>query len=349
MVVLIGMGMGIDFGSYQTVIATPQQKVVLQAPTVMAVDTESGKLIAYGEEAYGMIGRSPDSISVIQPVRDGTVADYEHAETLLRCFVQDVCRLKMIKPRAVLAVSADVTEVEQRSLLEAATMSGIRQAVLLNKGLAAAIGAGVDIGGKCGHMVIHLGAGTTDVTVLSLNGIAVAKAIRVGSLQFDEAIVRYVRAHHALVIGERTAEKIKHTAACVFFPDPEQCMTIPGRGTMTGLPQTAVVTAPEIMEAIAEPIETILAHIQSVLEITSPELAGDIMENGILLTGGGAKLNGVAELFSDYLGVTCRVAEQPECCVAVGAAMAMDFVDRIPTKSYDISEYTYQLSQSVTQ
>ncbi len=346
---MIGMGMGIDFGSYQTVIATPQQKVVLQAPTVISVDTESGKMIAHGAEAYGMIGRSPDSISVIQPVRDGTVADYEHAETLLRCFVQEVCRLKMIKPRAVLAVSADVTEVEQRSLLEAATMSGIRQAVLLNKGLAAAIGAGVDVGGKRGHMVIHLGAGTTDVTVLSLNGIAVAKAIRIGSLQLDEAIIRYVRSHHTLVIGARTAETIKHTVACAFSPDPTQSSTVPGRSAMTGLPQTVTVTAPEIMEAIGEPIEAILAHTQSVLEVTSPELAGDIMENGILLTGGGAKLKGIAELFSDYLGVTCRVAEEPECCVAVGAAMAVEFLDRIPTKSYDISEYTYQLSQSVTQ
>lgn len=340
---------GIDFGSSQTVISTPQREVLLVAPTVIAVDTESGKQIACGEEALHMIGRAPDSISVIRPIQNGAIAEYEHAEKLLRHYIRKVCEFKIVKPRAVLTIPAGVTEVEQRSMLEAAAMAGVRQAALLDRGVAAAIGAGVDIGGARGSMVVHLGAGTTDVAVMSLNGIAVSRSVRVGGDQLNQAIIRYMRSHYRMLIGELTAERIKLNLACTVLPEEEKTMTVPGRDALSGLPRTETVTSSYIMEAISEPVEAILKHVHGVLEITPPELAGDIMDGGITLTGGGALLSGMAKLLTDMLGVTCYVAEDPMLCAGIGAGVALTLLDKIPTHSFDISEYTYQLSKSVRQ
>lgn len=343
------MDIGIDFGSSQTVISTPQRDVLLVAPTVIAVDAAKGKQIACGEEALCMIGRAPESISVIRPIQNGAIAEYEYAEKLLRHFIRKVCEFKIVKPRAVLTIPAGVTEVEQRSMLEAASMAGVRQAVLLDRGVAAAIGAGVDIGGAKGSMVVHLGAGTTDVAVMSLNGIAVSKSLRVGGDHLNQAIIQYMRSHHRMLIGELTAERIKRTLACASLPKEEKSMLVPGRDSLHGLPCTQTVSASYIMEAISEPIELILKHVHEVLEITPPELAGDIMDGGITLTGGGALLSGLVDLFREVLGVPCHIAENPMLCAGIGAGVALTLLDKIPTHSFDISEYTYQLSKSVRQ
>lgn len=343
------MDIGIDFGSSQTVITTPQQEVLLTAPTVIAVDAESGKQIACGEEALSMIGRAPDSIQVVRPIQNGAIAEYEYAEKLLRQFVHRVCEFKIVKPRAVLTIPAGVTEVEQRSMLEAASMAGVRQAVLLDRGVAAALGAGLDIGNAKGSMMVHLGAGTTDIAVMSLNGIAVSRSVRIGGDRLNQAIIQYLRSHYRLLIGELTAERIKLTVACAMLPEEEKTMDVPGRDAMSGLPRTEPVSSSYMMEAIAEPIEEILSHIHEVLEVTPPELAGDIMEDGITLAGGGALLPGLAELFSETLGVPCHVAEAPMLCAGLGAGLALGLLDKIPTHSFDISEYTYQLSKSVRQ
>lgn len=343
------MDIGIDFGSSQTVITTPQQEVLLIAPTVIAADATTKKQIAYGEDALKMIGRNPESILVVRPIQNGAIAEYEYAEKLLRDFVRQVCEFKIVKPRAVLTIPSGVTEVEQRSMLEAAAMAGIRQAVLLDRGVAAALGAGVDIGSAKGSMVAHIGAGTTDVAVISLNGIAVSKSIRTGGDRINAEIIRYVRSHYRLLIGELTAERIKLNVACASLPPQERTMLVPGRDALTGLPRTETVSSSYIMEAIADPVEEILTHLHRVLEITPPELAGDIMDGGITLAGGTALLPGLAELFSEMLGVTCRVAKDPMLCAGLGAGMALNLLDKIPTHSFDISEYTYQLSKSVRQ
>ncbi len=343
-----GMDLGIDLGTSQTVICIPGRGIVLREPSVIAVDSGDGHIVACGREAYEMLGRTPDSIQAIRPLDKGVIADYDYAELLCHTFVRRVCAFKVFKPRAAVSLPASVTEVEQRSVVEAVTASGVRKVILMEEAVAAAIGAGLDVSAPRGSMVVDIGAGTTDIAVMSLQGIAVSASIRRGGNDMDEAIVRHMRNQHNLVIGPLTAEHIKNTVGSA-VDTYEDSMEVRGRDAATGLPAVIAVDAGEIREAIGEALEEIVAAVQRTLETTSPELAGDVMNDGITLSGGVARLRGIDVLLATRTGVDCRVAAHPEDCVALGTAKALKYVGVITSGVYDIGQFTYQLTDSMNQ
>ena len=340
-----GMKMGIDLGTSQVVIVVAGRGVVLREPSVIAVDRDSDKIIACGREAYEMLGKEPASIRVICPMAKGVISDSDYAERMLRFFVRKVCAYKILKPRAAVCVPASITEVEQRSVIEATLASGARRAVLIEESVAAAIGAGLDVAAPRGCMIADLGGGTTDAAVLSLKGMASSVSIRVGGDDFDEAIVRFIHNRYNHIIGRQTAEQIKKTIGSA-LPDPEDnpLMDVKGRDAVTGLPKVIQTNAMEIREAFDEPLEEILSSLQRVLESTPPELVGDIYENGLILSGGLAQMKGLAELAAQRTGVNCRVADHPEDCVALGTEKALKYVGIMSAGVYDINRFSYRLS-----
>lgn len=340
-----GMNLGIDLGTSQVVIAVSDRGVVLRQPSVIAVDRDSDKTIACGREAYEMLGRSPDSIRVIRPLAKGVISDYQYAERMLRSFVRQVCAYKVLKPKVAVSVPASITEVERRSAVEAAMASGARRAVLIEESVAAAIGAGVDVAAPRGCMVADIGGGTTDAAVLTLKGMASSVSLRKGGDDLDEAIVRYVHNRYGLIIGRQTAEQMK-IAIGTADPDQtgEETMPVKGRDAVKGLPRTREISAREVYEAMEEPLDEIISSLQRVLENTPPELVGDVYDTGILLTGGLARLKGLDSRIAQKAGVACRVAEQPEDCVALGTAKASRYVKIMSTGVYDINQFSYRLS-----
>ena len=332
-----GMDLGIDLGTSQVVIYASGKGVVLKEPAVIAVDSRDGHIVACGQEAYDMLGRTPDSITAVRPLAKGVIADYDYAERMLRYFVRKVCAYKILKPRAAVSVPASVTEVEQRSVVEAVSAAGVRRVVLIEEAVAAAIGAGLDVGG-----------GTTDVAVLSLKGISTSSSLRVGGDDMDAAIVRYLRTKYNLIIGTRMAESIKKSIGSAMPPETASVMEAKGRDALTGLPAVRPVDALEIGEALSEPLMEMLSGVQRVLETTPPELAGDVMEHGMVLTGGGAKLVGLAQFIQTNTGVSCRVAEQPDECVAVGTGKALKFAKLLSAGVYDVDQFSYHLSETLT-
>lgn len=342
-----GMDLGIDLGTSQVIIYVSGHGVVLREPSVIAVDREDGHMIACGREAYDMLGRTPDSILAVRPLSKGVISEYDYAEQMLRVFVRRVCAYKILKPRAAVSLPASVTEVEQRSVVEAVTAAGVRRVVLMEEAVAAAIGAGLDISVPRGSMVVDIGGGSTDVAVMSLKGMSTSVSTRVGGDDLDEAIVRYMHNRYGHVVGVLTAEQAKKTIGCAIPPQGEDpAMEIKGRDALSGLPRLQRVTASEIAEVLAEPLEPILATVQQVLETTPPELVGDVMADGITLTGGGVLLRGLPDLITRRTGVACRVAEDPEACVAVGTGKALKYVGVLSSGVYDIGQFTYALSDN---
>ena len=342
-----GMDLGIDLGTSQTLIYTAGRGIVLREPSVIAVDSDKGHIVACGKEAYEMLGRAPDTITVIRPLSKGVISDYDYAEQMLRYFVRKVCRYKVFKPRTAVSLPASVTEVEQRSVVEAVTASGARKVVLIEEAVAAAIGAGLDIGEPKGSMVVDLGAGTVDIAVMSLKGMAASLSVRVGGNDMDEAIVRHMRNQHNVVVGLLTAEQVKKTVGCATEAGDAAVMEVRGRNAATGLPCVRQVTGSEIREAIAEQLMEILTAVQRVLETTPPELVGDVLQQGIVLTGGVAQMKGMAEYLERSTGVDCRVAEEPEDCVARGTGQALQYVGVLSTGVYDIGQFSYRLTDSM--
>ena len=343
-----GMDLGIDLGTSQVVIYASGKGVVLKEPAVIAVDSRDGHIVACGQEAYDMLGRTPDSITAVRPLAKGVIADYDYAERMLRYFVRKVCAYKILKPRAAVSVPASVTEVEQRSVVEAVSAAGVRRVVLIEEAVAAAIGAGLDVSAARGSMAVNIGGGTTDVAVLSLKGISTSSSLRVGGDDMDAAIVRYLRTKYNLIIGARMAESIKKAIGAAIPPEDNPTMQAKGRDALTGLPAVRPVTAWEIGEALSEPLMEMLSGVQRVLETTPPELAGDVMEHGMVLTGGGAKLAGLARFIQTNTGVSCRVAEQPDECVAVGTGKALKFAKLLSAGVYDVDQFSYHLSETLT-
>ncbi len=343
-----GMDLGIDLGTSQVVIYASGKGIVLKEPSVIAVDSKSGRLIACGQEAYEMLGRTPDSILAVRPLEKGVIAEYDYAERMIRHFVRRVCAYKVLKPRAAVSVPASVTEVEQRSVVEAISAAGVRRVVLIEEAVAAAIGAGLDIGAARGSMAVNIGGGTTDVAVLSLKGISTSSSLRVGGDNMDAAIVRHLRTVHNLVIGSLTAEQIKKNIGGALPREDNPSMLAKGRDALTGLPVERMITAREIYEAIAEPLAEMFSGIQAVLEETPPELVGDVLEHGIVLTGGGAQLFGMAAYIERNTGVACRVAENPDECVAIGTGRALKYAGMLTSGVYDIDKFSYHLSDTLT-
>ena len=333
----MAMGLGIDIGTSQVVIATSDKDVVLREPSVLAVEKASGKILACGQKAQAMLGRAPDSIEVIRPIRKGVISDYNYAETMIRHFVRRVCTYKVLKPNTAVTLPSTVTEVEQRSMVEAVSASGVRRVMLLEKAVAALIGAGEDITQPRGRMVADFGGGTTDITVMSLSGIAASYSVRVGGDDLDEAIVRYVKGKYNHVIGLPTAEQVKIAIGSAL--PAEGAMEVKGRNAYTGLPSVQRVTAEDVQKAMEEPLTRMLSAVLQTLERTLPDLAGDVMRDGMVLTGGTAQLRGLPERLEQLTGIPCRVAEDPVDCGAKGAYIALQKRRELSHSVYNVSQF----------
>ncbi len=324
-----GMDIGVDLGTASVLVYVKGKGIVINEPSVVAIDKTTGQIFAVGEEARRMLGRTPGNIVAIRPLREGVIADYDTTERMLRYFIEKACgRTLFFKPRVMICIPAGVTSVEERAVRQAAMQAGAKQAYLIEEPLAAALGAGIDISDASGSMIVDIGGGTTDVAVLSLGGIVASKSLRVGGDKFDEAIVRYVRQKYNLMIGERTAEEMK---IAIGTADParkagEREMEIRGRDLVSGLPKTILLTSDNAWEAMQEPVEAVVGAVKEVLEKTPPELASDIINKGIVMTGGGSLLEGFDRLLAQRTGLAVTVAPDAISCVALGTGKALSML-----------------------
>lgn len=322
--------LGIDLGTANTLVFVKGQGIVVNEPSVVAVNTRTGETLSVGDEAKQMIGRTPGSIVAIRPMKDGVIADFETTQSMLRYFIRKAYprRFFYSRPRVVVCIPSGVTEVEKRAVIEATISAGAkeRDAFLIEEPMAAAIGAGLPVEEPTGNMVVDIGGGTSEVAVISLGGIVTSKSLRVAGDELDDYIVNFIKKEYNLAIGERSAEDIKIGIACVFNPDPADTMNIRGRDLISGLPKTITISSVEVKHAIDEPISSIIDAIKFTLEKTPPELASDIMEAGIMLTGGGALLRGLDELITHETGMPVNIAEEPLNCVAIGTGLVLEHI-----------------------
>jgi len=328
----LGLDIGIDLGTATVLVYIKGKGIVLREPSVVAIDKNTNKLLAVGEEARKMLGRTPGNIVAIRPLREGVISDYQVTERMLRYFLNKVCSksmFKLFKPRVMICVPSGVTEVEKRAVEDAAVQAGARKTYLIEEPIAAAIGAGIDITKACGSMVVDIGGGTTDIAVISLGGTVVSTSTKLAGDKFDEAIVRYMRKKHNIMIGERTAEEMKIQIGTVFPRVQEVSMDVRGRNLVSGLPKTIRITSTEIMEALEEPVSSNIEAVHSVLERTPPELAADISDRGIVMTGGGSLVYGLDKLLQHRTGINVVIAEDAVSCVALGTGKVLDNIEII--------------------
>ncbi|MBU6495868.1 MAG: rod shape-determining protein [Acidobacteria bacterium] len=321
---LLGRDMAVDLGTANTLVYVRGRGIILNEPSVVAVDMKDGKPLAVGAQAKLMIGRTPSNIQAIRPLKDGVIADFEICEKMLRYFIHRVHQRRFAKPRMVICVPSGITGVEQRAVMEAAEFAGARKAYIIEEPMAAAIGAGLPIHEPTGNMVVDIGGGTTEVAVISLGGIVTSQSIRVGGDELDEAIVAYVKKEFQLALGERTAEEIKIQLGSAYPLQQEIQASIRGRDLVTGLPKTVVISTEQIRQAIEEPVQAIVDAVKVTLDRTPPELASDLMDQGIVLTGGGALLNGLATRLEVETNMPIVVANDPLNCVAIGSGMCLE-------------------------
>ncbi|AEG61882.1 rod shape-determining protein [Desulforamulus ruminis] len=323
---------GVDLGTASVLVYVKGKGIVLREPSVVAINKDTGRIIAVGEEARRMLGRTPGNIVATRPLREGVIADYDVTEKMLRYFINKANGKKwFFRPRVMVCIPSGVTGVEERAVRQATIQAGGRTAHLIEEPLAAALGAGIDISEPSGSMVVDIGGGTSDVAVLSLGGIVVSRSIRVGGDKFDEAIVRYIRKEFSLMIGERTGEEIKVEIATAHPQRTgERVMQIRGRDLITGLPKAVTVSSHQIYNAIEEPLEAVVGAVKEVLEVTPPELAADIVNKGIVMTGGGALLNGMDTLLSEETGLPVYVADDAISCIALGTGKALAMMNVLP-------------------
>jgi rod shape-determining protein MreB len=315
----------VDLGTANTLVYVRGKGIVLNEPSVVAINTKDGRPLAVGLEAKRMIGRTPSNIQAIRPLKDGVIADFEICEKMLRYFIHKVNPSKVAKPRMVICVPGGITGVERRAVQEAAEYAGARKpAYIIEEPMAAAIGAGLAVHEPAGNMVVDIGGGTTEVAVISLGGIVTSKSIRVGGDEMDEAIIAYIKKQYSVALGERTSESIKMSLASAYPLEEELRAEIKGRDLVTGLPKTISITTEEIREAIQEPINAIVDAVKVTLDSTPPELAADIMDQGIVLTGGGALLAGLDHRLHDETGMPIVVAKNPLQCVALGSGQCLE-------------------------
>lgn len=320
-----GAEIGIDLGTASVLVYIKGKGIVLQEPSVVAIDKNTNQLLAVGAEARKMLGRTPGNIVAIRPLKDGVISDYEVTERMLRYFISKTCgRRRFFKPKIIVCVPSGVTEVEKRAVIDATTEAGGGTTYLIEEPIAAAIGAGVDISKPDGNMIVDIGGGTADIAVISLGGIVVSESIKVAGDKFDEAIVRYMRKRHNLLIGERTAEDLKVNIGTAYPRSQNQKMECRGRDLVSGLPKTITVSSEEMLEALEEPVTAIADAVHSVLEKTPPELAADISDRGIVMTGGGALLHGLNMLIEKRTGIPTYIAEDAVSCVAKGTGMSLE-------------------------
>lgn len=325
----MNMDIGIDLGTANVLVYVKNKGIVLREPSVVAVDKDSGKILAIGEDAKRMLGRTPGNIVAIRPLREGVIADYDITESMLRYFIDKVIgRSFVFRPRIMICVPTGVTMVERRAVQEAAEQAGARRTQLIEEPMAAAIGAGLPVDEATGSMIVDIGGGTTDVAVISLGGIVTSTSLRVAGDKFDEAIIEYVRRMFNVMIGERTAEEVKIKIAAAFRDARQAEMDVRGRDLLSGLPKNIRMTTAHAAEALEGQVGRIVGCVKKVLEETPPELSSDIMDHGIVLTGGGSMLYGLDELIKRSTGIPAMIADDPLSCVALGTGKALEYVDR---------------------
>ncbi|MBL6466447.1 rod shape-determining protein [Peptostreptococcus stomatis] len=328
---MAGMDIGIDLGTANVLVVVDDKGVVLNEPAVVAVDNRMDEIIAVGHEAYKMIGRTPKDIEAIRPMMNGVISDYDNAEKMLRGFINMLGESKgmgkIVMPRIMVSVPSKITDVERKAVQDATKQAGAREVLLIEEPIAAAIGAGIDITVPGGHLVVDIGGGTTDVAVISLGGTVISKSIKVGGNRFDQDVIRYIKKNYNVIIGERTAEKIKKDIGCAYRRQEERFIKITGRDLTNGLPKSITVSSFEIMDAMSDSVAQITNLVIKVLQDTPPELASDIAERGIVLTGGGALLYGMDKKISEVTGLRVRLASEPINCVALGTGIALGSVE----------------------
>jgi rod shape-determining protein MreB len=325
---LISNDIGIDLGTSSVLVYIKGRGVVLKEPAVVAVNKDTNKVMAYGDDARLMLGRTPENIAAVRPLRQGVISDYTLTEQMLRHFINKaVGKRTLRKPRVSVCIPSGATEVEKKAVEDATYHAGAREVTIIEEPVAAAIGAGIDISRPQGNMIIDIGGGTSDIAVIALDGPVVSESIKVAGDDFDEAIIRYMRKKHNLLIGERTAEDIKVNIGCASKRPENITMEVRGRNLVTALPKTVVVSSDEIMDALLEPATMIVNAVHNVLERTPPELAADIYERGIVMTGGGALLYGLDKLMQEKTGINCVLAEDPLTAVAIGTGKFIDIVN----------------------
>ncbi len=333
-----GAEIGIDLGTANVLVYIKGKGIVLQEPSVVAIDRNTDKVLAVGEDARRMLGRTPGNIVAIRPLKDGVISDYDVTERMLKHFINKTCgKRRFFRPKIMVCVPSGVTEVERRAVIDASMEAGGAKTFIIEEPIAAAIGAGLDIEKPDGNMVIDIGGGTTDIAVISLGGVVVSKSIKIAGDTLDQAIIRYMRKNHNLLIGERTAEEMKINIGTAYPRVKSASMDCRGRDLITGLPRFKTVTSEEMMEAILEPVNAISDAVHAVLEKTPPELSSDISNCGIVMTGGGALLHGLNKLLESRTGIPVYIAEDAVSCVAKGTGMSLDHMS-LYEKSQDYGQ-----------
>ncbi len=325
----LSRNIGIDLGTATVLVYVQGKGIVLQEPSVVAIDTNTDRILKVGREAQQMLGRTPGNITAVRPLRDGVISQYEVTLKMIQYFIRRACGSLFIPPRVMICIPSGITEVEERAVIDAAREAGAHKTYLIEEPTAAAIGAGLNIYAPEGNMVVDIGGGTTDVAVLSLGGVVVSESIKIAGDKFDEAIMRYVRRKYNVLIGERTAEAIKKNIGAVYDHPKAKVIEIKGRCMNQGLPKVISISSKEMIEALAEPVTEVLEAICSVIERTPPELLGDILKNGIVMTGGGSLLYGFDQLVTKVTGIPTRVAKDAVSCVAIGTGKSLDNLDML--------------------
>lgn len=329
---------GIDLGTATVLVYVEGKGIVLNEPSVVAVNTDTDMITKVGKDAQAMLGRNPENIDVVRPLENGVISQYDVTQKMIQYFIRRACGGSVFPPKVVICIPSGVTEVEERAVIDAGRQAGARKTYLIEEPIAAALGAGVDIFSPTGHMIVDVGGGTTDVAVIALGGIVVSKSIKVAGNKFDAAIMRYMRRKYNVIIGERTAEQIKMRVGAVYEHAVAKEYEVKGRCLLQGLPKVVTVSSKEMLEAMMEPITDVLDAIYAVIENTPPELIGDILKGGITMTGGSSLLYGLDKLITELTGIKVRVAERPELCVVKGTGVVLDYLDNMPEGVLDLSK-----------
>ena len=326
---LFSNDLGLDLGTSNVLIYAKDRGIVIREPSIVALDKNTGKVIQVGAAARNMLGRTPGNVVALHPLRDGIISDQEMAVKMLQHLFRQCAPASLLtpKPRVIISVPSGISEVEERTMINTAIEAGARRVYLIEEPLAAALGAGLNISGPNGHMVVDIGAGTTDIAVLSMNGVASSSSLNIAGDAFDEAIGRHARRVHGIIIGQATAEDIKIQIGCVYPRDEDVSMSVKGRDAKTGMPKEVILRSTDIFDALVRPAKVIAEEVASVLEETSPELVGDIAENGIVLTGGSSQIWGIDRLIQERTGIPCTIADDPESCVAYGCGRSLAWMN----------------------
>lgn len=329
--------LGIDLGTANVLVYEEGKGIVLREPSVVAVDKNTGKVLQVGAAARSMLGRTPGNVVALRPLREGVISDYEMTEKMLAQFMKKIIRFSFIKPRVVVCVPSGITEVEERAIIQATMEAGARRVYLIEEPFAAGLGAQINLEGPSGHLVVDIGGGTTDIAVLTMNDVAVSSSLKVAGETFDEAVIRYLRRRHGLLIGPNAAEEIKMTIGCVYERGQDVSMVAKGRDLKTGLPKDVPVSSSEILEVFRRPARQIADEVLAVLEQTSPELVSDIAQNGIVLTGGGSQLWGFDKLIEERTEIHCTLADDADSCVALGCGKSLRWLSQMQEGTINIA------------